>query len=209
MATVAARRPVMTLFSRPDCPQSHRARLALAEKGVGAEVVDVADGPLPEDLLELNPYGSVPTLVDRELVLYHPRIIMEYLDERYPHPPLMPMDPVSRARTRLYVYRIERDWYGLLPDLEGEDGARREAARRELRDGLTVVAPIFERRPFFMSEELTLADCTLAPLLWRLGHYGVQLPPQAAPVLDYARRLFERPAFQASLSEAERRLAAA
>ncbi len=207
MATVAVRRPVTTLFSRPDCPQSHRARLTLAEKGVEAEVVEVADGSLPEDLLELNPYGTVPTLVDRELVLYQPRIIMEYLDERYPYPPLMPTDPVSRARVRLYVYRIEREWYRLLPDLEGGDEARREAARRELRDGLTVVAPIFERRPYFMSDALSLADCTLAPLLWRLGRYGVRLPPQAGPLLAYARRLFERSAFQASLTEAERRLA--
>ena len=202
MALGVNRRPVMTLYSGACCPYSHRVRLVLAEKNIGAEIVEVGDHHLPEDLIDLNPYNSVPTLVDRELVIYTAPIIAEYLDERYPHPPLLPVDPVSRARARLYAYRIERDWYVLLDDVIADDGRARES-RKALRDGLTVIAPIFEQMPFFMSEDYGLADCTLAPLLWRLRRYDVQLPPKAKPLLKYAERLFARPAFRLSLSSAE------
>lgn len=203
MALGSNRRPVMTLFSGATCPYSHRARLVLAEKNIAADVIDVREDHLPEDLIDLNPYHTVPTLVDRDLVIYTAPIIAEYIDERYPHPPLLPVDPVSRARTRLYVYRIERDWYGALDTLvhDGEDAGE---ARRILRDGLTVIAPIFEQMSYFMSEEYTLADCTLAPLLWRLRALGVELPSQAASLDKYAERLFARPAFRASLSAAEK-----
>jgi len=206
MAILASRRPVMTLFSNAVCPQSHRVRLVLAEKGIGVDVVEVGDGTFTEDLFELNPYGSVPTLVDRDLVLYNTQIIMEYLDDRYPHPPLMPVDPVERARTKLYVYRMERDWYSLLDCFVAEDEAKADQARKIIRDGLTVIAPIFEQKPFFMSDELTLADYTLLPLLWRLPVYGVELPAAAKPVLDYGARLFARTAFKRSLSGSERDL---
>jgi RNA polymerase-associated protein len=196
----------MTLFSNAVCPQSHRVRLVLAEKGIGVDVVEVGDGTFTEDLVELNPYGSVPTLVDRDLVLYNTQIIMEYLDDRYPHPPLMPVDPVERARTKLYVYRMERDWYSLLDSFAAGDEAKAVQARKIIRDGLTVIAPIFEQKPFFMSDELTLADYTLLPLLWRLPVYGIELPAAAKPVLDYAERLFVRTAFKRSLSVGERDL---
>lgn len=205
MALGPNRRPLITLFSGALCPQSHRARLVLAEKNINVHVVDVREDRWPEDLIDLNPYHSVPTLVDRELVVYTAPLIAEYMDERYPHPPLLPVDPVSRARTRLYVYRIERDWYGLLDTLM-HDGEHVDEARRTLRDGLTVIAPIFEQMPYFMSEEYSLADCTLAPLLWRLGALGVQLPPHAKPLHSYAERVFARPAFRASLSAAEKDL---
>jgi len=206
MATTGNRRPVMTLYSRAVCPQSHRVRLVLAEKGITVDVIDVGDDMLPEDLSELNPYHSVPTLVDRDLVVYNAHIIIEYLDERYPHPPLLPVDPVSRARTKMYMYRMERDWYGLFADLDGKDAKAAREARRTIRDGLTVIAPIFEQKTFFMSDEPTLADCTLAPLLWRLVHYDIELPPQAKAVHKYAERLFARPAFKHSLSAIEREL---
>ena len=206
MAILAGRRPVMTLFSNAACPQSHRVRLVLAEKGIGVEVVEVGNGTFAEDLVELNPYGSVPTLVDRDLVLYNTQIILEYLDDRYPHPPLMPVDPVERARTKLYVYRMERDWYSLLDDFGADDEAKAAQARNVIRDGLTVIAPIFERKPFFMSDELTLADCTLLPLLWRLPTYGIELPSAAKPLLNYAERLFARAAFRRSMSVSEREL---
>jgi len=206
MAILAGRRPVMTLFSNAACPQSHRARLVLAEKGITVEVVEVGNDSFTEDLVELNPYGSVPTLVDRDLVLYNTQIILEYLDDRYPHPPLMPVDPVARARTKLYVYRMERDWYSLLDGFAMGDKARAAHARKILRDGLTVIAPIFEQKPFFMSDELTLADCTLLPLLWRLPVYDVELPAEAKPLLKYAERLFARVAFKRSLSVSEREL---
>lgn len=206
MAILVSRRPVMTLFSNAACPQSHRARLVLAEKGITVEVVEVGNESFTEDLVELNPYGSVPTLVDRDLVLYNTQIILEYLDDRYPHPPLMPVDPVARARTKLYVYRMERDWYSLLDGFATGGKERAAHARKILRDGLTVIAPIFEQKPFFMSDELTLADCTLLPLLWRLPVYDVELPAEAKPLLKYAERLFARMAFKRSLSVTEREL---
>jgi RNA polymerase-associated protein len=206
MAILASRKPVMTLFSNAVCPQSHRVRLVLAEKGIGVDLVEVGDGTFTEDLVELNPYGSVPTLVDRDLVLFNTQIIMEYLDDRYPHPPLMPVDPAARARTKLYVYRMERDWYSLLDSFALGDEQKAAQARIIIRDGLTVIAPIFEQKPFFMSDELTLADYTLLPLLWRLPVYDIELPAAANPVLKYAERLYARAAFKRSMSSAEREL---
>lgn len=203
MAVSAGRRPVMTLYSDSNCPYSHRARIVLAEKNITAEIISVEDHHLPEDLLDLNPYNSLPTLIDRDLVLYHSRIIMEYLDERFPHPPLMPIDPVSRAQSRLFLYRIERDWFSLLDDLVGHDTGKAEKARIVLRDGLMAVAPIFEQKPYFMSDEFSLVDCTLATLLWRLPMYQIELPSQSKPLLKYAERLFERDTFQTSLTGAE------
>ncbi len=205
---VSAKKAVMTMYSGTQCPFSHRARIVLAEKHITAEVVDVDDHSLPEDVMDLNPYNSLPTLVDRDLVLYNSRIIMEYLDERYPHPPLLPVDPVNRAQSRMFLYRIERDWYSLLDALTGQDQAEAENARKILRDGLISVAPIFDQKPFFMSDEFSLVDCSLAPLLWRLPLYGIEMPAQAKPLMRYAERLFERDSFQQSLTEAERELRA-
>ena len=203
MALVANRRSVMSLFSSATNPQSHRVRVVLAEKGITVEIVDVDNNHKPEDLIDLNPYNTVPTLVDRELVLYDPRAIMEYLDERFPHPPLMPVDPVSRARTRLALYRIEQDWYELTHALASRGEKTSSKARKQLRDSLTSSAEVFAAKPFFLSDEFSLVDASVLPILWRLDHYGVELPRQAKPVLDYAERLFERETFQSSLSEAE------
>jgi RNA polymerase-associated protein len=205
MALVANRRSVMSLFSSSTCPQSHRVRVVLAEKGITVEIVDV-DSRKPEDLIDLNPYNTVPTLVDRELVLYDPRAIMEYLDERFPHPPLMPVDPVSRARTRLALYRIEQDWYELIPALESKGEKTATKARKQLRDSLTSSAEVFAAKPFFLSDEFSLVDASVLPILWRIKHYGIELPRQAKAVVDYAERLFERESFQASLTEAEREM---
>ena len=206
MALVANRRSVMNLFSSASCPQSHRVRVVLAEKGITVEIVDVDTNHKPEDLLGLNPYNTVPTLVDRELVLYDPRAIMEYLDERFPHPPLMPVDPVSRARTRLALYRIEQDWYELLPALESKGEKTSSKARKQLRDSLTSSAEVFAAKPYFLSDDFSLVDASIVPILWRLMRYRIELPRQARPVLDYAERMFERETFQASLSEAEREM---
>ena len=206
MATIASRRPAMTLFSQPECPLSHRVRIVLAEKNIGADIVDVDPANPPEDLLDLNTYDSLPVLVDRDLVLYNSQIIMEYLDERFPHPPLMPVDPVSRARARMMLHRIDEDWYGILSHLTGDDQERAAEARKTICEGLIVMAPLLAKKPFFMSDEFGLVECSLAPILWRLPHYGIELPPQAKAVKAYARRLFARESFQASLSEAEREL---
>ncbi len=205
MAVISNRRSVMTLFSDASCPQSHRVRIVLAEKGITVEIVNIDPDNLPEDLIDLNPYQSVPTLMDRELVLYDPQVIVEYLDERFPHPPLMPVDPVSRARSRLALHRIEKDWYSLLSDMErGEKTAAK--ARKALRDSLASSNEVFEAKPFFLSDDFSLVDASLAPILWRLKHYRIELPAQAKAVLDYADRMFARESFQTSLTEAEREM---
>lgn len=203
MALVANRRSVMTLFSDPTCPESHRTRIVLAEKDITADVIHIDPNNKPEDLADLNPYNSVPTLVDRELVLYDARVIMEYLDERFPHPPLMPVDPVSRARSRLALYHIERDWYGLLSELGCDNEKKVAAARKILRESLLSSLEVFRAKPFFLSDEFSLVDCTMAPILWRLPLFGVQLPAQAKAIKQYAARLFDRPSFRESLSEQE------
>ncbi len=206
MTLALSKRPGMTLFCYALCPRCHRTRLAVAEKNVTVDVIDVEDGHYPEDLLELNPYQMLPTLVDRELALYDSRLIVEYIDERFPHPPLMPIDPVARAKTRLMLYRIERDWYCTLDKLEHGNKNEAAQARQSIADGLAVLAPMFSQAPYFMSSEFTMIDCYLAPLLWRLPHYDIKLPKAAQPVVNYAERLFARAAFQASLSAQERAL---
>ena len=206
MALVANRRSVMNLFSSGLCPHSHSVRMVLAEKGITVEIVDVDINEKPEDLLDLNPYNSVPTLVDRELVLYDPHTIIEYLDERFPHPPLMPVDPVSRARTRLALYRIQQDWYELVPALESKGEKTSAKARKQLSDSLTSSAEVFAAKPFFLSDEFSLVDALVTPIMWRLQKYRIDLPRQAKAVSDYAERMFERESFQASLSEAEREM---
>ena len=207
MAVIANRRSVMTLFSRPTGPWSHRARLVLAEKGINIDFVDVDEGSPPEDLLDLNPYNSVPTLVDRDLVLYDSRVIIEYLDERFPHPPLMPVDPVTRAQFRMALYRIERDWYSVAEELSG-GGARKPVtqARRVLQDSIVSSVEIFSAKRFFLSEEFSLVDCTIAPILWRLPAYNIELPTQARPILQYMDEVFSRPSFQESLTELEQEM---
>jgi RNA polymerase-associated protein len=205
MAEVA-KRSIMTLYSGSTCIYSHQVRIVLAEKGVNYEVLDVDPENKPEDLADLNPYNSVPTLVDRDLVLYEAQIIMEYLDERFPHPPLMPVYPVSRARSRLMIHRIEKDWYSLLKLIRSPKAgeARKDKARKELRDALMTLAPVFSDTDYFLSEEFTLVDCCLAPLLWRLEFIGVELTGKsAAPVKAYMERLFERESFKASLTTLE------
>ena len=208
MAVIANRRSVMTLFSDASCPQSHKVRLVLAEKGITVEIANIDPDNLPEDLIDLNPYQSVPTLVDRELVLYDPGVVMEYLVERFPHPPLMPVDPVSRARSRLALFRIEKDWYTLISDLESKGEKAAAKARKTLRDSLAASAEVFGAKPYFLSDEFTLVDASIAPILWRLKHYRIELPAQAKPVLEYAERMFARESFQASLTEAEREMGA-
>jgi len=204
MALIANRKSVMTLFSSNSDLHCHRVRIVLAEKGINFDVVEVVSHNPPEDLLELNPYGGVPTLVDRELVLYDAQVIMEYLDERFPHPPLMPVDPVSRGRTRMTLCRIQKDWDTLIDDINaGNDTVQ---AAKQLRESLTVISPIFDQKPFFMSDEFSLMDCAVAPILWRLTSYGVELPPQAKALKEYAKRLFAMDSFQASLTDIAREI---
>ena len=208
MAIVANKRSIMTLYSGAVDIFSHRVRIVLAEKGVSVEVIntDTNDKDRLEELLELNPYGSAPTLVDRDLVLYDANIIMEYLDERFPHPPLMPVYPVARAKTRLMIYRIDREWSELVRKIEKGKAADVQTASKELRNYLVKLAPVFNSSAFFLNEEFSLIDCCIAPILWRLPMWGIVLPPEANAVSKYAERIFARDSFQASLTEAEQDL---
>ncbi|KQQ67689.1 stringent starvation protein A [Pseudomonas sp. Leaf127] len=198
----------LACYSDPADHYCHRVRIVLAEKGVTAEIIDVVAGRVPSQLAEVNPYGTLPTLVDRDLALYEPGVVMEYLEERYPHPPLMPVYPVAKANTRLLMHRIQRDWCALVDlilDPRSKESARVQA-RKELRESLTGVSPLFAEKPFFLSDEQSLVDCCLLPILWRLPVLGIELPRPAKPLLDYMERQFVREAFQASLSAAEREM---
>lgn len=203
MAIPANKRSVMTLYSGSNDPYSHRVRLILAEKGVSVDVIEVNPEELPEELLHLNPYGTLPTIIDRDLVLYETNIIAEYLDERFPHPPLLPVYPVARAKSRQMMYRVERDWYLLAKRIESGSEKDAKFARKELQDSLVSLAPLFTGKPYFLSDELTLVDCYVAPLLWRLPRFGIELSAAAKPIKNYAERLFKRPTFKASLTETE------
>lgn len=203
---VVAKRSSMTFYSDALDHYCHRVRIVLAEKGVAVEVVDVEKGDRPAELADLNPYNSLPTLVDRELVLYEPNVMMEYLDERFPHPPLLPVYPVARAQSRLLIHRIEKDW-SLLVDKIVNGRGNLDKPRKELQESLISIAPIFSEKPFFMSDTFSIVDCCVAPILWRLPQLEIELPEKKVkPLITYMHSLFERDAFQESLSEAEREL---
>ena len=204
MASIANRRSLMVLYSDKVSPLGHAVRIVLAEKDVNVEINYTDDETKPEILNELNPYNSILTLIDRDLVLYDPQIIMEYLDERFPHPPLMPVDPVSRASNRQLRYRVMSDLYSVLVDIDNDNEIAAANAKKILRDNLTAIAPVFSQTPYFMSEDYTLVDCCIAPLMWRLTQYGIKLPLSGKPLQEYANRLFERQAFNTSLSSEEK-----
>lgn len=197
----------MTLFTSPTCALSHCVRLVLHEKGVVADIEFFDPANPSEDVLELNPTGTSPTLIERDLVLYDTRIIMEYLDERFPHPPLHQMSPVSRANARMIIKRIEQDWYQLLDDIQNSGEKKSARARKMLKESLIVASPAFKTQPFFMSDEYSLIDCAMAPLLWRLPNLGIVLEAPCSAIISYANRLFSRDAFRKSLSEAEKIMA--
>ncbi len=204
---VVTKRSLMTYFSNAREHYSHRVRIVLAEKGVTVDIVDVDPNDIPAEVSEVSPYNSLPVLFDRELVLYESKVMMEYLDERFPHPPLLPVYPVARAQSRLWMYRIEKDWSPVVDRLVLGQGDR-AAQIKFLKDSLLAIAPIFTEMPFFMSEEFTLVDCCLAPILWRLPELGVEFPEsrQTKPLMDYMDRLFNRGSFVKSLTEQERDL---
>lgn len=206
MSAVVNRRSIMTLYAEANDPVGHIVRIVLAEKDINVDINFITHETKPEDLNDLNPYHTLLTLIDRDLVVYDPQIMLEYLDERYPHPPLMPVDPVSRANNRQIRYRIMRDLYGPMATLANPGDPAAGAVRAAMRDNLLAISPAFSRNPFFLSDEFSLTDCCLAPLLWRLGGFGINLPAQARPLLKYAESLFARPAFKASLSPVERNM---
>ena len=203
MVQSARSRTVLTLYTTADDIQCHRVRLLLAAKGVSYERAMVEPGKPPEDLVDLNPYATTPTLVDRDLTLYDTSVVCEYLDERYPHPPLMPIDPLSRARLRLAAVRIERDW---LPEVETirAGGRPADAARKRLREHLLAALPLFRASKFFLNPEMSLLDCLVAPVVWRLPWLGVDLGREGKPIVDYGERLFHSQGFARSMTEQEK-----
>jgi len=203
MVQSARSRNVLTLYTQADDIQSHRARLVLAAKGVSYERVMVDRGKVPEDLAELNPYGTTPTLVDRDLVLYDASVVCEYLDERYPHPPLMPIDPLSRARLRVAAVRIEKDWLTDVDTIRA-GGRPADAARKRLRQNLLATVPLFKASRFFLNPEMSLLDCLVAPVIWRLPWLEIDLGKEGRPVLDYGERLFHSQGFERSMTEEEK-----
>ncbi len=198
------KRSVIVLFSDSKSPSSHRVRLVAKEKDIPIEIIEVDVDNMPEDLLELNPYGTLPTLVDRELVLYDPQVIIEYLDERFPHPPLMAVDPISKARSRQMLRQIETEWYPLVDTIaNSDDQAAVKVARRNLQERLIQLIPVFDHKPYFMNEDYSLVDISMAVLLWRLPSLGIELPKSAKPIVDYAEKVLGREMFVESLSDDE------
>lgn len=208
MAVAVNKRSVMTLFCDTTDIYGHQIRFVLAEKGVAAEIEFVDGANLPQELLDLNPYGSIPTLIDRDLTLYEPHIALEYLDERFPHPPLMPVYPIVRANSRLTMYRIRKEWYEAYQIIiDAPDSEAAKIARKSLTDDLTAISVMFKEKEFFMSDDFTLCDCYFAPLLWRLPLLGITLPKVAEKhYQSYMARIFDRPAFIESLTEDEKRM---
>ena len=196
----------MNLYTTASSIECHRTRIVLNEKDIVHEVTLIDPKKMPEDLLDLNPYGSLPTLVDRDLVLYNSRVIMEYLEERFPHPPLMPVGPVQRAQTRLALFQVEHDWYPLVDIIETKGEKAVVKAKKDLTESISSVAEIFTSMPYFLSEDFSLVDASIAPIMWRLRHYGIELPKEAKAIYAYADRIFEREGFVRSLTESEREL---
>lgn len=202
MTSAANKRSIMTLFANKTDIHCHQVKIVLAEKGVVYETENVEPQALSESLMELNPYGTIPTLVDRDLVLFNPRIIMEYLDERFPHPPLMPVYPVARAKSRILMMRIEQDWYPLLAQAENGTDKERSKALKQLKEELLAIAPIFSQTPYFMNEEFSLIDCYIAPLLWRMRKLGVDFSETSAkPINAYMELVYKRDSFLQSVGE--------
>jgi stringent starvation protein A len=195
---------MMQLYSGTTCPFSHRCRFVLYEKGMDFQVIDVDLYNKPEDIAVMNPYNRLPVLVERDLILYESNIINEYIDERFPHPQLMPADPVMRARARLFLHRFEKELFIHIDALEGGNQKQVDRARVQVRDSLLQIAPVFAKHKYMLGDDYSMLDVAITPLLWRLDYYGVQMPKQAAPLMKYAERLFSRPAFSEALTSAER-----
>ena len=195
---------MMTLYSGTTCPFSQRCRFVLYEKGMDFQIIDVDLFNKPEDLAVMNPYNQVPVLVERDLILYESNIINEYIDDRFPHPQLMPADPVMRARARLSLYRFEQEMFAHIPAIEKGTPKQADKSRQTIRDSLTQIAPVFAKQKYMLGEEFSMLDVAIAPLLWRLDHYGIQLGKQAAPLMKYAERLFSRPAYIDALTASEK-----
>ena len=195
---------MMQLYSGTTCPFSHRCRFVLYEKGMDFQVIDVDLYNKPEDIAVMNPYNRLPVLVERDLILYESNIINEYIDERFPHPQLMPADPVMRARARLFLFQFEVELFSQIETLEHGNAKAQDKARAHVSDRLVQMAPVFTKQKHMLGDEFSMLDVAISPLLWRLDYYGIALPKSAAPIMKYAERLFSRPAFIDALTPSEK-----
>ena len=195
---------MMTLYSGTTDPFSQRCRIVLHEKGMDFQIIDVDLDHKPEDLAVMNPYNQVPVLVERDLVLHESNIINEYIDERFPHPQLMPADPIMRARARLFLYRFEKELFSQIDNLDSASQQKSDKARQIIRDNLVQIAPVFTKQKFMLGDEFSMLDVAIAPLLWRLEHYQITMPKQAAPLLKYAERMFTRQGFIDAMTPSEK-----
>ena len=196
---------MMVLYSGTTCPFSQRCRFVLFEKGMDFEIKDVDLFNKPEDINVMNPYGQVPILVERDLILYESNIINEYIDERFPHPQLMPPDPVMRVRVRLFLYSFEKELFAHVQTIENSGNQKAiDKAKLLIRDNLTKLAPILLKNKFMLGDDFSMLDVAIAPLLWRLDHYGIDMPKSAAPLAKYAERIFSRPAYIEALTPSEK-----
>ncbi len=206
MNTNIVEQSVITIYSAHMDPYSHRVRIVVQEKEAAHDLILINEDEPTEDFLALSPYQTLPVLVDRDLVLFDPMAILEYMDERYPHPPLMPVDPAERAKIRQMIMRIDRDWTSKIIALQSATGRAATTLTKELKDSISMLAPVFAQHKYFMRDEYSMVDCALAPILWHLESHNIILPKSAQPILDYAERLFERETFQDSLTEHEEEL---
>ena len=195
---------MMNLYSGTTCPFSQRCRIVLYEKGMDFQIIDVDMYNKPEDIAVMNPYNRLPVLVERDLILYEANIINEYIDERFPHPQLMPADPVWRARARLMLFNFEVELFSQIDTLENGNAKQQEKSRAQVADRLTEIAPVFTKQKYMLGDEFSMLDVAISPLLWRLDYYGIALGKQAAPLMKYAERLFSRPAFIDALTPSEK-----
>ncbi len=195
---------MMILYSGTTDPFSQRCRFVLFEKGMDFQIIDVDLYNKPEDIAVMNPYNQVPILVERDLVLYESNIINEYIDERFPHPQLMPADPIMRARARLFLYRFEKELFSQIDNLDSASQQKSDKARQIIRDNLVQIAPVFTKQKFMLGDEFSMLDVAIAPLLWRLEHYQITMPKQAVPLLKYAERMFTRQGFIDAMTPSEK-----
>ncbi len=206
MSIDVAKKSAMSLHTDVNSISSHSLRILLRDKDVECDMRYVNSNERREALYELNPYGETPVLIDREMVLYEFYPVVEYLDERFPHPPLLPADPIGRGKARLVISRMNRDWMIDVDKAIAADEPLSDELKQSIIDGLTALSPLFNHQLYFTGDDYTLVDVMIAPLLWRLKSLGIQLPEKAKPILDYADRLFAREQFEMSLSQQEMEL---
>lgn len=193
----------MTLYTNGlNDPYSHVVKIVLAEKCLDFEEQLIQDNI--KTLKKLNPYCYTPTFIDRDLVLYKAEIITEYIDERFPHPPLMPVNPILKGKTRLLIYRINKDWFKTLNyilNLKYDLSDNLETYKKNLLSQIEGAKLLFKEMPYFLSENFSLIDCWISTLLWYLQEIDKDFIEKEKLIYDYSRKIFARNSFQKVLNK--------